>query len=273
MKILALTIICITFLSCKKEPSLVKNSNGDSASSSQVLKQDTIQPKQLKQGIFNFVTELCDNKGYYDESKYTKEELEGTYKLFFELSGLPLTSPQVFGLDALHDVRKNKDQVLEKLNKEFVEKKKLIENLKIVNTPFWQNVKKQKYRELLQYYEEQKIQIIAYSDPSILLKSNTSKNCSRFAKALNSDDSQMVEEWRILRKEMSKRNGNPQQVMNEFENHLNSADKKDYATIDLIVFGWGNCVNDEIERPQYNEKMNDQFNSLFIKVDSDCDKP
>jgi hypothetical protein len=273
MKIWILSPIFILFLSCKKEVTNFKNKPTDSIQLTENAKKDSAKSPQSKLGIFTFTTELCENKGYYDESKYTKEELAGTYKLYFELNGLLLNSPHVFGLEALRETRRDKDQILQKLDKEFNEKKQLIENLKIVNIPFWQNVKKQKYQELLQYYEKQKIQIIAYSDPSILLKDKTSKSCSRFARALNSDDTQMVEEWRKLREEMSKRNGNPENVMNEFESHLNSADKKDYATIDLIVFGWGNCINDEIERPKYDEKMNDQFNSLFIKIDSDCEEP
>ncbi|WP_261510052.1 hypothetical protein [Chryseobacterium paludis] len=273
MKIWILSFIFIVFLNCNKEAAEAKSIPKDSIQLIENTKKDSIKTPENKPGIFTFTTELCNNTGYYDKTKYTKEELEGTYKLYFELNGLLLDSPHVFGLEALRETRRNKDQILQKLEKDFTEKKKLIENLKIVNIPYWQNMKRQKYQELLQYYERQKIQIMAYSDPSILLSTKTSQKCSRFVKALNSDDTQMVEVWRKLREEMSKRNGNPQEVMNEFENHLNSVDKKDYAIIDLIVFGWGNCVNNEIERPNYDEKMNDQFYALFIKMDSECDEP
>ncbi|MBT2620658.1 hypothetical protein [Chryseobacterium sp. ISL-6] len=273
MKIWIFSFIFIVFLNCKKETAEAKSIPKDSIQLTENTKKDSIKTPENKPGIFTFTTELCDNKGYYDETKYTKEELTGTYKLYFELNGLLLDSPHVFGLEALRETRRDKDHILQKLEKEFIEKKKLIENLKIVNIPFWQNVKKQKYQELLQDYERQKIQIIAYSDPSVLLNSKKFQDCTHFAKALISDDTQMVEEWRKLRLEMSKRNGNPENIMNEFENRLNSVDKKDYAIIDLIVFGWGNCANNKIERPNYDEKMSDQFNSLFIKVDSECDEP
>ncbi|ASW75737.1 hypothetical protein CJF12_16595 [Chryseobacterium piperi] len=273
MKIWTLSIMLLLFVACKKESTSSKNSSTDSISQIGSTSKDTLKSQQGKRSLFTFATELCDNKGYFDESKYTRQEIEGTYKLYHELSGLLLDSPHVFNLEDLYKVRNDKDQILEKLNQEFSEKKKLIENLKVVNTPYWQNVKKQKYQELLNSYEKQRIQILAYSDPSVLLNSKISKNCIRFVNALNSDDRQMVEEWKKLRIEMSKRNGNPQNVIEEFEKHLNSPDKKDYAIIDLIVFGWGNCANDDIDRPQYDEKMNAEFNSLFIKIDSDCDGP
>jgi hypothetical protein len=56
----------------------------------------------------------------------------------------------------------------------------------------------------------------------------------------------MVKEWRKLREEMSKKNSDPQRIRNEFESRLNSPDKKDYAILDLIVFGWGNCFGNGV---------------------------
>ncbi|MDN3691098.1 hypothetical protein QWZ06_01860 [Chryseobacterium tructae] len=90
---------------------------------------------------------------------------------------------------------------------------------------------------------------------------------------MNSTDDQMFAEWKKLREEMSKRNGNPQRVMDEYNEQLNSSDNKDYAIIDLMTFGWGNCVNDKIQRVSHDEKINDEFNALFIKIDSECDEP
>jgi hypothetical protein len=274
MKILILSTVFIVLFSCKKEAKATKSSQNDSVSITENSKKNTLHTKQqIKEGIFNFATDLCDNKGYFDENKYTKEELEGAHKLYYDLSGILLDPPHVFKLETLQEVRRDQDKILEKLDKEFTEKKNSLENLKVVNIPYWQNVKKQEHQALIQEYELEKTQIRAYSDPSVLLNSKISKKCDRFVKALNSNDSQLTEEWKKLREEMSKRNGDPKRIMDEFENRLNSPDKRDYAILDLVVFGWGNCVNDEIIRPQHDEKMNKEFNALFIKIDSDCDEP
>lgn len=268
MRIVIAFILFLAFLSCKKEnkPSDKATIATDTVS----LKADTLSTVPPKEEIFNFVTELCDNKGYFDSQKYTREEIEGTYKLWFELSGSLLDTPSVFNLRGLQEIRDNKDQILAKLDKDFAEKKKLIQNLKIVNIPYWQNVKKVQYEALVQRYEMEKIRIAAYSDPSILLKNNT---CQNFAKALHSSDEQMVEEWRKLREEASKNNVDPERIMSEFNDHLNSPDKKDYAIIDLITFGWGNCANGKIKRVSIDEKMSKAFYSLFLRTDSECDEP
>jgi len=274
MRIFIFSIVFLSLLSCKKEaPISEKPLQNDSVAVVENTSKDTLKNKKSEPEIFNFQTELCENKGYFDGNKYTREELEGTYKLYFQLGSVILSAPQVFRLEALQQVRNDKDQILEKLDKDFAEKKNLIENLKIVNIPYWQNIKKQTYQSLLQEYEMRKTEVIAFSDPAILLNKKYSKNCDRFVKALNSNETEMFAEWRKLREEMSKRNSDPQRIMNEFENRLNSVDKKDYAVLDLVVFGWGNCANDEISGPFHDEKMYKEFNSLFIKIDSDCDEP
>ncbi|SHL53253.1 hypothetical protein [Chryseobacterium polytrichastri] len=274
MRIYILSIIFLSLFSCKKETQVSKNPiQKDSTTITESTPKDSLKTQSSKPGIFNFQTELCQNKAYFDENKYTKEELEGTYKLYFQLGSVILSTPQVFKLETLQQVRMDRDQILEKLEKDFNEKKKLIENLKIVNTPYWQNVKKETYQSLLHEYEIRKTEVMAFSDPSVLLNKKYSKNCERFIKALNSNDNEMVKEWRKLREEMSKKNSDPQRIRNEFESRLNSPDKKDYAILDLIVFGWGNCANEEISGPLHDEKMEKEFNSLFIKIDSDCDEP
>ncbi|WP_160135891.1 hypothetical protein [Chryseobacterium sp. c4a] len=270
MRIAIISILLLSFLSCKKENQSTPSITSMDTIQGSAPKADTVTTIQPKQEIFNFGTELCDNKGYFDSNKYSKKELEDTYKLWFELSGSLLDTPFVNNLKDLHEIRNNKDQVLAKLDKDFGEKKAQIMNLKVVNIPYWKDIQKKSYEELVQSYEMEKIQIIAYSDPSILLKNNT---CPNFSKALNSTDEQMFSEWKKLRESMSKNNSDPQRIINQFNEQLNSADKRDYAIIDLITFGWGNCANNKVHRVSRDEKMNNEFNALFIKIDSECDEP
>jgi hypothetical protein len=275
MKTAILSILLLAIFSCKKENTASKISQKDSTKAvSEINKKDSTKiSQQNKEEIFNFSTELCDNKGHFDSSKYSKEEIEGTYKLWFQMSGLLLSTPSVFNLNSLQKVRAEKEEILAQLDKDFAFQKRELENLTVVKDPYWEDIKAQKIQELVETYEFSKTEILAFSDPSILVNHKLSKNCENFAKALNSDETQMIEEWRKLREEMSKRNGNPKRIMNEFEERSHSPNKKDYATIDLITFGWGNCANEGIKQTLHDEKMYKKFNALFIKIDSECDEP
>ncbi|WP_415329088.1 hypothetical protein [Chryseobacterium sp. MMS23-Vi53] len=271
-------IFCALFLSvlgCKKENTTSASQPKDSAKVfvKNIKADSSAAPQQIKEEIFNFETELCNNKGHFDANKYSKEELEGTFKLWFHMRGTMLSSPSVFNLNSLQKVRTEKDKILSQLDKDFSETKKILENLKVVKDPYWENLRTNKLQELKDEYELKKTEILAFSDPSILMNHKLSKGCENYAKALNSNNAYMVETWRKLREEMSKRNSDPQRIMSEFESHLNSSDKNDYATIDLITFGWGNCVNDKIGKDAADENMYKKFESLFIKIDSECDEP
>lgn len=273
MKIRILLILISSLISCKKEAEIVNSKPKDSTFSLNNFSQDSIKLKQPQYETFAFVTELCDNKGKFDAAKHSRKELEGTYKLWFENGGASINTASVYDTNSLQKVRRDKDIILAKLDKDFTEVTKTIENLTLVNIPYWQNVKAAHIRELKEDYDKSRLQIISYSDPRVLINNKFTGNCKNFAKALNSNDEEMIAEWQKLREEMSKRNGDPEGIMNEFENHLNSSNWKEYAVIDLITFGWGNCANADIERPQHDEKMNKEFEDLFVKIDSECDEP
>jgi len=272
MRIWISSLLLLAVISCKKEVETFKNTTLKDSVSMTETQTDSLKTIKNKQ-TFNFVTELCDNKGQYDADKYSREEIEGTYKLWFEYSSLLLSKPSVFKPETLQEVRRDKDKILAKLDKDFAEKKKALESLKVVNDPYWQNIQAQKIQELTMEYEFDKTEIMAFSDPSILLNSKFSKNCENFVRALNSDEDVMIDEWRKLRLQMSKKNGSPEKVMEEFESNLHAQNRNEYAIVDLITFGWGNCANNNIKRVEHDEKMMKAFNSLFIKIDSECDEP
>ena len=272
MKNFVLIFSFFTIIGCKKETPIQEKNTFDSITVSKIP-QDSLKTPEIKQEVFTFETELCTNKALYDANKYSKEELEDTYKIWFTMGGTLLNTESVFNINSLQKVRNNNDEILSKLEKEFSEKKKIFENLKVVKDSYWQNIKKHKIKELVEEYEFKKTQIQAYSLPSVLLNNKLSKGCENFATALNSDDTTMFVEWRKLREKMSKRNADPERIINEFENMINSSNAKELAIIDLITFGWGNCVNHHLSKVEHNEEMNKKFESLFIKIDADCDEP
>lgn len=274
MKNIISFIVLLSLLSCKKEKATSAQVQKDfSAVHESIDKNSSAASKQVKEELFNFTTELCHNKGHFDANTYSREELEGTFKLWFEMAGSMLSTPSVFNLNSLQKARAEKDKILAQLDKDFSEKKKVLENLHVVKDPYWKNLKNSKLQELNEEYEFRRIELQAFSDPSVLVNHTFSKSCESYAKALNSTETQKTEMWRQLREEMSRKNSDSQRIMNEFESRLHSADKNDYAIIDLITFGWGNCANDKMTRNVNDENMYEKFKALFLKIDSECDEP
>ena len=97
MKVVITPLILSVFFSCKKETH-VASSLTDSISYVKEAQKDSLIKERQDQGFFVFETELCTNKGYFDESKYTRDELEATYQLYYKFGGAILSSPHVSSL-------------------------------------------------------------------------------------------------------------------------------------------------------------------------------
>ncbi len=224
-------------------------------------------------GIFKFDTELCSNIGYFDDQKYSIQQIQDTYKLWFQYSNYYLETPMVFQLKDLEKVRSNQKNILQKLDHDYQKISSEISALKVVNTPFWTIIKKKILEQLKKVYELKRIEIQAYSDPKFLINNNSPAKCKIYAEALNNNDENLMQQWKKLRIEMSERNVDPDRIMNEFYIFSKSQNKRDYAIIDLVNFGWWNCNNNQLEEHLDSGSMQDAFYKLFTKVEEECDEP
>lgn len=270
MNKLIISLLLLSLVSCKKETT--ENVAKPIDSTAVEKKSDTVAVS-IKLETFEFNNDLCDRKGQYNPALYTKEELDGTYKIWSGRSGISLDSPFVNDLGDLEEVRRDNAKILAKLDEDFAKSKRTLENLKVVKIPYWQDYKKTTAITLQQDYEKSKTQIESYINPSVLLSSKIGSKCTNFAKALIGTDDEIKAEWRKLSEAMSKNNTDPSRIINDLENRMNSSHWKEYATIDLTSFGWGNCANDAITRTSQDENYEKKYDELFVKIEEECDEP
>ena len=67
---------------------------------------------------YNYQTFNCDNKGYFDSTKYKKEEIDGVNKLLYQFNGVQFDIQPVLKLSNLEEIRKNKEAYLQQLEKQ-----------------------------------------------------------------------------------------------------------------------------------------------------------
>ena len=272
MKIVVPVLLALlfSFFSCKQDQTK-SNANANETSDT-LLIDKTVQDEKaddLKDTlIFEWQLELCSCKGYYLRSFYSEQELKDTYDFFMRMDAGLTTSTMVFYPRNIADID------IPKFTKEYESLRLYLDTCKLVNNSYWSGqVTRQKKNLEKQYYLE-KLKMEAFLNPKVLLNSDyVYDDCEVFAKALASGDEDMLlKVWKDLRVEMSKNNGYPERVMAEFQENLNSPDRDTYARIDLITFGWWNCINQHIERADY-EKMAQEFEKLFVKIEKECEEP
>lgn len=216
--------------------------------------------------VFKWENELCLFTGTYNPEKYSKEILENTHELWFLPSGLSTDASP-------HDADKIEKLSIDELTAEYNEKKASL-NRKIVETPFWNKIKTERLLELQDEYELKKLSIESYKNPSLLINSRFSKNCSEYAEVLASNDSvALLKAWNILAEKQKKNNGSPENFMKTHLEKFNSPDRVQYAKIELKTYGWWNCAIGEIRSVEDDGKMEKEFNKLFINIKSVCDEP
>ncbi len=102
-----------------------------------------------------------------------------------------------------------------------------------------------------------------------------SQTCKvKFASPLIAGGHQLIDAWRKLNIEQRKNNGDPARVKREFETQLASADAQTYALVDVMMFGWWNCMNADISRIDYDGTQEREFKKLFIRTKKvSCSEP
>lgn len=225
--------------------------------------------------LYSYQTFNCDSKGYFDPGKYKKEEIDGVYKLLYTFSGVHFDNHTVFKLSDLEDVRKNKNQYLQELEKQYQEKKKELYGLKVINLPEWKKLHQETIQIFENEYQLKKEELNAFSDPSSLKNSKFYSTCKEYIDAVTSPDKQkMYDAWEKFVHARSKNNSDPQSVITKLNDHLNDLQKDDYALIDLIGLGFYNCANESF-RPDADMEgtLYKKFDKIFSKLKQDCDEP
>ncbi|KUJ61223.1 hypothetical protein AR687_13610 [Flavobacteriaceae bacterium CRH] len=214
--------------------------------------------------IFKWGTESCENTGIYDPQKYSIEEIKNTYALWFPYFGYHLETNAIF--ESLEDLE---NLNIKKLTREYNVKKALL-NRKVVPLPYWQKLKSKRLKELGNEYELNKITMMAYSDPSVLLHNKYSSKCSQYTKALTSKDTTvLLKAWRNLIEMRKNDGGSPEKIMEDYTKAYHSKDRLLYARMELLTYGWLSCVNGP--KTTWADNVNESaFDTIFISIEKKC---
>jgi hypothetical protein len=254
-------LFTISIISCKNESKSEEKS---------ISVTEEILP-ETKIDTINWYTELCEMNSKFDTSKYSKKQLKDTFKLWFVMDGyISFDGYPVFKLE-------DKTEPIEVLEKKYAERKAELENLEIVNQPYWNNLKKLKLQELKSFYDHEKLAFSAFSNLSLLKNTSYNPKAKIYVDALVSGDSlKMITAWKRLNEEQKANNGSPDNVEEKFQYRLNSPQCLKYAKMELFTFGWSNnCIKScpECKELERTDLMKINYEKLFIATTEECIEP
>ncbi|SIS29071.1 hypothetical protein SAMN05421768_101476 [Chryseobacterium joostei] len=223
--------------------------------------------------LYSYQTFGCDNKGYFDPSKYKKEEIDGTYKLLYPLDWSPFSSLIVFSPSKFDDIRSNSNHLLQQAEKDYLKRKKELLDLKTMDLPIWKKQQEEAMKLLENEYQLRKELLMAYSDPQSLKNSKFYNTCKEHIDAITTNDKQkMYSVWKGLF-EQKNNEETYSGTKDAFNAKWNDQRKDDFALIDLIN-AFSNCANHSF-RTKIDEEgtLFKAFEKVFVKLKRDCDEP
>ncbi len=213
---------------------------------------------------YSWETELCHHSGRYNPRKYSKEELDNVQKLLFGNAMLN-TNTTVYRPDDLG--KANTDT----LTAEYTRQIRLYRTMRVVPQPMWLMLKRQAIQEVEDDYKVHKLYVAAVANPAILLNASPS-SCKKYIEGLaTSNDSLTLRNWRGFVEEQKLRSGSSSPYTERYNRESNSPDHLRYAKVELLTFGWFNCMNTSTQRVKPTEEMYRQFSQLFSDVTTKCD--
>ena len=211
---------------------------------------------------FKWETELCEFEGTYDSTKYTEAQIKNTQMLVSSAGHIPLeTDATVWKFEDIEKLD------VEALDKEYKTKHAELKNLDIVKTEFFENLRQSKLKEMEQVYKLSKATMLGYKNPVALKEYTPAEACIiKYANPLIAGGDSLLEIWREVNLASQSRNASPEHLRQRFDKQSNSPDKLKYAQVEVMNFGWWNCANETIEYAEYDDKNQENFDKLFIKM-------
>lgn len=216
---------------------------------------------------FQWTDELCEYKGTYDASKYTAQQLQNTYDLWF--SSAYRLSPRATVLRP-DDIDKLSSAPI---TAAYDKLKHGLKTLDVVPQPFWLDLRQRTLNELEAVYQLSMVTVEGYKKPRALRKYPVKGPCMDFANAMIAGGDTMMSAWEQLSIKQGRVNGSPQMCMARYQRERNSDRAEDYARINLMAYGWWNCNNQFIPHVEDRGEAQRAFRKLFGQVRFTCDEP
>jgi hypothetical protein len=221
--------------------------------------------------VYKWDDVLCSFQGTYDPAKVSLKTIEDTKKLVDFGMGLPLQTDQM-----VWDPKDLRKLDVGALDTEYTSALKMLEDLKPANTEFFRDLKRRHIETLKKSYELKRVTLLAHSTPNVLKELENSQGVcfEKWGLPVIVGGDELLNAWKGLLEEQMKVNGAPWRLKARFDERYASPQRDAWALIEILGFGWWNCVNGSIPYAENDGTAEEEFKKLFTKVESlDCDEP
>ena len=223
---------------------------------------------------------LCAMKGDFDSKKYTAKQIKNSHFVLESLTRLNLES--FFPPMDIDELDKLSMKDLDKLTEEYKKVKNNVEQLDVV--PEAKGYKQELIKSIDGEYKQNKLTILGYLNPSEALKQSP-QMCKTYIEPLLKNETAVQNRWKQFVEEEIQEQADITDDGGKYYRSLATkryqeekvSDPAKYAKINLVTFGFGGCVNEQIYHAdsevvfKNQQKLNKTlFGKSFKQM---CDEP
>lgn len=217
---------------------------------------------------YKWQDDFCSMQGDFDSQKYTAKQIKNSHLVLESLTRSNLDS--FFSPMSIEALDKLSMKDLDILTEEYKQVKRNVERLDVV--PEAKGYKQELLKSIDGEYKQNKLTILGYLNPSEALKQSP-QMCHQYIKPLLQNEAAVQAKWKQIVEERAVSNS---YAMSRYQDEKASNPAK-YAKIDLVTFGFGNCVNEQVYHADSDEVFSNQqklnktlFGRSFKQM---CDEP
>lgn len=205
---------------------------------------------------FEFEDLVCSYKGTYNSKVHSKRQLEDTYRL---------VQDNFYFSD---------EGNLDTLNARYQATMKYLDSLQIVDDSYFQLMKDSVRVYLRQTFSLKRAQKLAKVDPSLLLSTVEKGSAAfKYGTALIQGGDSLLVAYKKLVNDQMKNNAIPGYLLEEYQAVMKRIDREDIAFDKVLIYGWWNSANDQVDHVSDRRLMFQNYLKLFLKVNTvDCDE-
>lgn len=229
---------------------------------------------------YQWEDDYCSMKGNFDSKKYTAKQIKNSY---FVLDSLTRTNLNSFfppmSIEAL-DKLSMKD--LDTLTEEYKQVKSSVEQLDVV--PEARGYKQELIKSIDGEYKQNKLTILGYLNPNEALKQSPPM-CKTYIEPFLQNETAVQNRWKQFVEEKIQKQADITDDGGQYYRNLateryqreKASNPAKYAKIDLVTFGFSNCVNEQVYHADSEKVFSNQQKlnkTLFGKsLTMACEEP
>lgn len=135
---------------------------------------------------------------------------------------------------------------------------------------YWTNIKKARMENLREQCLLREKAVVALTKPKALKGTPYCKECSRYVSALEKGGKALTDLWKEMHEQEVAEATDAASIKQAFETSWNSPDRELIARIEVLRYGWWNCVVQNQKSWLNESQYHTEFRKLMKSVKSDC---